>query len=132
MGPNGPLRVAIVDRGPDAPQLRAALERGGVLVVDEDADVRLVALPAATFDPTTRVLLLVNGDSLYRLDDALRTGACGFIRRTAPTRDVVDAIRAAAAGRALRAPLAGPVQAEVAQTGSMSSFSATAGEPSAR
>ena len=78
------------------------------------------------------VLLLAAGDPDYGLDDALSAGARGFVRRTAPVRDVVDVVLAAADGRALRAPATGPVQAAVAQPATMSSFSATAGEPSAR
>jgi DNA-binding NarL/FixJ family response regulator len=111
MEPDRPQVVIVDDRDTHSDALRQALERRGMPVV---------------------VLLLADGDPAYGLDDALRAGAQGFVRRTAPVRDVVDVVLAAAEGRALRAPVTGPVQAAVAQPATMSSFSATAGEPSAR
>ena len=111
MEPHRPQVVILDDRDTHSDAIRRALERRGVPVA---------------------LLLLAGGDPDYGLDDALEAGAHGFVRRTAPVRDVVDVVMAAADGRALRAPATGPVQAAVAQPGTMSSFSATAGEPSAR
>jgi len=144
MKPDRPPRVVIVDdREADRHDLRQVLERGGIVVAGTRAALRTAAgptvmlvapgaIPGVVADPSASVLVLADGDPGYGLDDALRVGAHGFVRRTAPARDLVDAVLAAADGRALRAPVAGPVQAAVAQPLTMSSFSATAGEPSAR
>ena len=141
MEPARPPRVVIVDdRDSDRDDLRRALERGGIVVAGTRAalaaagQVVMLVAPGAVAgvvvaDPSARVLVLAGGEPGYGLEDALRAGATGFVRRTAPARDLV---LAAADGRALRAPATGPVQAAVAQPATMSSFSATAGEPSAR
>jgi len=144
MKPDRPPRVVIVDdREADRHDLRQVLERGGIVVAGTRAALRTAAgptvmlvapgaIPGVVADPSASVLVLAGGDPDYGLDDALRAGAAGFVRRTAPARDIVDVVLAAADGRALRAPATGPVQAAVAQLATMSSFSATAGEPSAR
>jgi DNA-binding NarL/FixJ family response regulator len=144
MEPDRPPRVVIIDdREADRHDLRQVLERGGIVVAGTRAalhaatgpTVMLVAphaVASVVADASARVLVLAGGDPGYGLDDALRAGASGFVRRTAPARDLVDVVLAAADGRALRAPATGPVQAAVTQVATMSSFSATAGEPSAR
>ena len=78
------------------------------------------------------MLVLAGGDPGYDLEDAQRAGAGGFVRRTAPARDLVDVVLAPPTAARCAPPATGPVQAAVAQPATMSSFSATAGEPSAR
>ena len=145
MEPDRPPRVVIIDdREADRLDLRQVLERGGIVVAGTRAALRtglgptvmLVAphaVAGVVADPAACVLVLADGDPDYGLDDALRAGAT---RLRAPhgtgPRPRRRRARAAADGRALRAPATGPVQAAVAQPLTMSSFSATAGEPSAR
>jgi DNA-binding NarL/FixJ family response regulator len=139
-----PCAVIVDDDDPRRQELRRALEGGGIVVAGTREAfeappgpiVMLVAVAKVervpVYDLDARVLLLADGDAELGLADAVAMGAHGFVRRTAPTRDLVDAVRAAADGRGLTTPKAGRVQAAVAQAGSMSSFSATAGDPSAR
>lgn len=131
MGPVDRLRVVIVDDDVEATRaLRGVLARGvGVVhvageaadpraglraVVEERPDVTLVAasMPALTISaildrvPDARVLAVCGSGDREGLRRALRAGACGYVLRTAPVRDVVDGIRAAAERRALLSPRA--------------------------
>ena len=123
-----PLRVVIAD---DQPMMRAGfkavLEATGSIDVVAEAgtgeeavqaalahapDVVLMDIRMPGMDgieatrrlPGQRVLILTT----FGLDDyiieALRAGASGFLLKDAPTREVVDAVRAVAAGDAVLAP----------------------------
>ena len=54
--------------------------------------------------PRQRVLILTTFGLDEYIIDALRAGASGFLLKDAPTREVVDAVRAVAAGDAVLAP----------------------------
>lgn len=55
-------------------------------------------------DPGAKVILLSGSGEDRAMLDALLAGALGFLLKTAPTRDVVDGIRAVAEGRSLISP----------------------------
>ena len=54
--------------------------------------------------PRQRVLILTTFGLDEYIIDALRAGASGFLLKDAPTQEVVDAVRAVAAGDAVLAP----------------------------
>ena len=54
--------------------------------------------------PRQRVLILTTFGLDEYIIEALRAGASGFLLKDAPTREVVDAVRAVAAGDAVLAP----------------------------
>jgi DNA-binding NarL/FixJ family response regulator len=122
------LRVVIAD---DQPMMRAGfkavLEATGAIEIVAEAGTGEEAVAAATQQapdvvlmdirmpgmdgieatrrlPRQRVLILTT----FGLDDyiieALRAGASGFLLKDAPTEEVVDAVRAVAAGDAVLAP----------------------------
>jgi DNA-binding NarL/FixJ family response regulator len=122
------LRVVIAD---DQPMMRAGfkavLEATGSIEVVAEAgtgeeavaaaeahapDVVLMDLRMPGMDgieatrrlPRQRVLILTTFGLDEYIIEALRAGASGFLLKDAPTREVVDAVRAVAAGDAVLAP----------------------------
>lgn len=120
-----PLRVVIAD---DQPMMRAGfkavLESTGDIVVVAEASTGEEAVRAATEHapdvvlmdirmpvmdgieatrrlPRQRILILTTFGLDEYIIDALRTGASGFLLKDAPTREVVAAVRAVAAGDAV-------------------------------
>jgi DNA-binding NarL/FixJ family response regulator len=123
-----PLRVVIAD---DQPMMRAGfravLEATGDIAVVAEADNCAEAVRAATQHapdvvlmdirmpgmdgieatrrlPRQRVLILTTFGLDEYIIDALRAGASGFLLKDAPTQQVVDAVRAVAAGDAVLSP----------------------------
>ncbi len=124
----GRLRVVIAD---DQPMMRAGFKAvleatGSIEVVAEAAtgeeavaaaeahrpDVVLMDIRMPGMDgieatrrlPRQRVLILTTFGLDEYIIEALRAGASGFLLKDAPTREVVDAVRAVAAGDAVLAP----------------------------
>ena len=122
------LRVVIAD---DQPMMRAGFKAvleatGSIEVVAEAAtgaeavaaaeahrpDVVLMDIRMPGMDgieatrrlPRQRVLILTTFGLDEYIIEALRAGASGFLLKDAPTREVVDAVRAVAAGDAVLAP----------------------------
>ena len=122
------LRVVIAD---DQPMMRAGFKAvleatGSIEVVAEAAtgeeavaaaeahrpDVVLMDIRMPGMDgieatrrlPRERVLILTTFGLDEYIIEALRAGASGFLLKDAPTREVVDAVRAVAAGDAVLAP----------------------------
>jgi DNA-binding NarL/FixJ family response regulator len=122
------LRVVIAD---DQPMMRAGFKAvleatGSIDVVAEAAtgaeavaaaeahapDVVLMDIRMPGMDgieatrrlPRQRVLILTTFGLDEYIIEALRAGASGFLLKDAPTREVVDAVRAVAAGDAVLAP----------------------------
>jgi DNA-binding NarL/FixJ family response regulator len=123
-----PLRVVIAD---DQPMMRAGFKAvleatGSIEVVAEagtgeeavvaarrhDPDVVLMDIRMPGLDgieatrrlPGQRVLILTTFGLDEYIIEALRAGASGFLLKDAPTQEVVDAVRAVAAGDAVLAP----------------------------
>jgi DNA-binding NarL/FixJ family response regulator len=123
-----PLRVVIAD---DQPMMRAGFKAvleatGSIEVVAEAAtgeeavaaatrhapDVVLMDIRMPGMDgieatrrlPRQRVLILTTFGLDEYIIEALRAGASGFLLKDAPTREVVEAVRAVAAGDAVLAP----------------------------
>ena len=117
------IRVAVVDDHPLVREGTAALvaraddmEIAGVAgsleelrpILDSPVDVLLLDLrlgQESGFDllrnadaPTPAVVVLTSYDYPQYADAALRLGAAGFVVKTAPTAELLDAIRRAAAG----------------------------------
>jgi DNA-binding NarL/FixJ family response regulator len=122
------LRVVIAD---DQPMMRAGFKAvleatGSIEVVAEagtgeeavlatrrhDPDVVLMDIRMPGLDgieatrrlPGQRVLILTTFGLDEYIIEALRAGASGFLLKDAPTQEVVDAVRAVAAGDAVLAP----------------------------
>jgi DNA-binding NarL/FixJ family response regulator len=122
------LRVVIAD---DQPMMRAGFKAvleatGSIEVVAEagtgeeavlaarrhDPDVVLMDIRMPGLDgieatrrlPGQRVLILTTFGLDEYIVEALRAGASGFLLKDAPTQEVVDAVRAVAAGDAVLAP----------------------------
>jgi DNA-binding NarL/FixJ family response regulator len=122
------LRVVIAD---DQPMMRAGfkavLEATGTIEIVAEAGTGEEAVRAATQHapdvvlmdirmpgmdgieatrrlPNQRVLILTTFGLDEYIIDALRAGASGFLLKDAPTQEVVDAVRAVAAGDAVLAP----------------------------
>jgi DNA-binding NarL/FixJ family response regulator len=122
------LRVVIAD---DQPMMRAGfkavLEATGIIEIVAEAgtgeeavrvatqhapdvvlmDIRMPGLDgieATRRLPNQRVLILTTFGLDDYIIDALRAGASGFLLKDAPTQEVVEAIRAVAAGDAVLAP----------------------------
>lgn len=86
------------------------------LVEQLDPDVALMDIRMAGVDGVeatrqiverglrTRVLILTTYDLDEHLYDTIRAGACGFLLKTAPSQQLLDTIRAAAAGDTVLAP----------------------------
>lgn len=138
MGSEEAPRVVIVDGDPEATRaLVRALQSGGIEVAGVAGDARAalravtrdgpdVILLAASMPPLaisaildrahgSRVLAVAGSGDRDGLDRALKAGACGYVLRTAPVRDLVDGIRAAAERRELRAPQALETRAQASR-----------------
>ena len=122
------LRVVIAD---DQPMMRAGFKAvleatGSIEVVAEaengaeavlaarehEPDVVLIDIRMPEMDgieatrrmPNQRVLILTTFGLDEYIIDALRAGASGFLLKNAPTQEVIDAVRAVAAGDAVLSP----------------------------
>jgi DNA-binding NarL/FixJ family response regulator len=119
------LRVVIAD---DQPMMRAGFKAvleatGNIHVVAEAAngeeavaaanehapdvvlmDIRMDGIEATRRLPRQRVLILTTFGLDEYIIDALRAGASGFLLKDAPTQEVIQAVRAVAAGDAVLAP----------------------------
>jgi DNA-binding NarL/FixJ family response regulator len=122
------LRVVIAD---DQPMMRAGFKAvleatGNIEVVAEaengeeavraarmhSPDVVLIDIRMPEMDgieatrrmPGQRVLILTTFGLDEYIIDALRAGASGFLLKDAPTQEVIDAVRAVAAGDAVLSP----------------------------
>jgi two-component system, NarL family, response regulator len=120
-----PIRVAIVDDHPVLREGTAALlaahdglviagtagsvEEAATLVASTDVDVVLLDIRLGTdsglrwladspADARPAVVVLTSYDYPQYADAALRLGASGFVLKTAPIAELIDAIRRAAAG----------------------------------
>ena len=93
-------------RGDEAVELVARLQPNVVLL-----DLRLPGLPGieaarlmAQRSPSTRVLIVTAYDEEEYVLEALAAGAAGYLLKTAPSKELVDAVRAVAAGATVLEP----------------------------
>ena len=98
--------VGEASRGDDAVELVASLRPDVVLL-----DLRLPGLPGidaarqiAELSPTTRVLIVTAYDEEDYVLEALQAGAAGYLLKTAPSQELVEAVHAVAAGTTVLEP----------------------------
>jgi DNA-binding NarL/FixJ family response regulator len=98
--------VGEASRGDDAVTLVAELRPDVVLL-----DLRLPGLPGieaarriATVSPATRVLIVTAYDEEDYVLEALQAGAAGYLLKTAPAQELVEAVHAVAAGTTVLEP----------------------------
>jgi DNA-binding NarL/FixJ family response regulator len=101
--------ITVVGEAPDG---RAAIEmlaaaRPDIVLMDVEMP-RLNGIEAtreiATLAPSVRVVMLTTFDRDDYVFESLRAGAAGFLLKNAPTDQLVEAVRVAAAGAALLSP----------------------------
>jgi len=113
--------VGEAETGTEAVQLVAELSPDVVLMDVQMPDldgIDATALISASGDTSTRVLILTTFRRDDYVFDALRAGASGFLLKTAPPEDLIDAIRIVAAGNSLLDPtVTGQVIGKFAQAG---------------
>jgi DNA-binding NarL/FixJ family response regulator len=109
--------VGIATNSADAVALAAATHPDVILADYQLPDSTGAELAARLHkeDPATRVLLLSSVASEPLLQEAVKAGARGFLLRTQPAEEVVDAVRRAGAGEMLVS--AARLAAMVADTG---------------
>ena len=95
--------VDVVGEAGDAVGARALLARGNVDVAIVDVMMPVVsgttlALEIRTLDPRCRVLALSAIDEPGVIADMLRAGASGFVLKTQPSHEIVEAIHLVLAG----------------------------------
>ena len=94
----------VAEAGTGAEAVRAAMQHAPDVVLMDIRMPEMDGIEATRRLPGQRVLILTT----FGLDDyiiaALRAGASGFLLKDAPTQEVVDAVRAVAAGDAVLAP----------------------------
>jgi DNA-binding NarL/FixJ family response regulator len=98
--------VGEASRGDDAVELVGRLKPDVVLL-----DLRLPGLPGieaarriAQLSPATRVLVVTAYDEEDYVLEALQAGAAGYLLKTAPSHELLDAVRAVAAGATVLEP----------------------------
>ncbi len=105
--------LAVVGEAADGQQGVAVVARERPHVVLMDVRMpRMSGLEAAAqvlaSSPGTRVLMLTTFDEDEVVDTALRQGVAGFLLKSSPPEDLVDAIRPARAGQGALAPAVVP------------------------
>jgi len=98
--------VGEASRGDDAVEIVTELQPDVVLL-----DLRLPGLPGidaarqiAKLAPRTRVLIVTAYDEEDYVLEALQAGAAGYLLKTAPSHELVDAVRAVASGATVLQP----------------------------
>ncbi|HEY8761457.1 MAG TPA: response regulator transcription factor [Candidatus Dormibacteraeota bacterium] len=98
--------IAEASRGDQAVEVVARLQPDVVLL-----DLRLPGLPGievarriAQLSPATRVLVLSAYDEEDYVLEALQAGAAGYLLKTAPSNELLEAVRAVAAGATVLEP----------------------------
>jgi DNA-binding NarL/FixJ family response regulator len=94
--------VAEADNGAEA--VRAATQHAPDVVLMDIRMPGMDGIEATRRLPRQRVLILTTFGLDEYIIDALRAGASGFLLKDAPTQQVVDAVRAVAAGDAVLSP----------------------------
>ena len=94
--------VAEAENGEEA--VRAAREHSPDVVLIDIRMPEMDGIEATRRMPTQRVLILTTFGLDEYIIDALRAGASGFLLKNAPTQEVIDAVRAVAAGDAVLSP----------------------------
>jgi DNA-binding NarL/FixJ family response regulator len=96
--------IEVVGRAASVAEARALMERTPVDVVlldirlGTESGLQLLADPAASKAGRPAILVLTAYDYPQYADAALRLGAAGFVVKTAPMAELLDAIRRAASG----------------------------------
>jgi DNA-binding NarL/FixJ family response regulator len=94
--------VAEAENGEEA--VRAAREYSPDVVLIDIRMPEMDGIEATRRMPGQRVLILTTFGLDEYIIDALRAGASGFLLKDAPTQEVIDAVRAVAAGDAVLSP----------------------------
>jgi DNA-binding NarL/FixJ family response regulator len=94
--------VAEAENGEEA--VRAAREHNPDVVLIDIRMPEMDGIEATRRMPNQRVLILTTFGLDEYIIDALRAGASGFLLKNAPTNEVIEAVRAVAAGDAVLSP----------------------------
>jgi DNA-binding NarL/FixJ family response regulator len=94
----------VAEAGTGEEAVRAATEHAPDVVLMDIRMPGMDGIEATRRLPNQRVLILTTFGLDDYIIDALRAGASGFLLKDAPTQDVVEAVRAVAAGDAVLAP----------------------------
>jgi DNA-binding NarL/FixJ family response regulator len=100
----------------DVEQLKPDVVLVDLALPDRDGPALIVALKAGA--PTSKLVVVSGYDDEYRVAEALRAGACGYMTKSASVEEIVEGIRTAASGGTPLSPaLADVVMRVVHRTG---------------